>query len=181
MKPHWERSDRNSDSPPSAAESEWMQTWINEWADPLTRFAYALTGSRDTAQDVAQETFFRFLVTHREHPEHTIRPAWLFTVARNLYRNIARQARRSSTTDTLQEDAGQDDRLDIEVRLDVFRALERLPVLDRECLLLFYYGDLSVEEVARRLRISPQSVKARLHRARQRFAKVWGGGNRHGQ
>jgi RNA polymerase sigma-70 factor (ECF subfamily) len=157
-----------------------MQTWIGEWSDPLTRFAYALTRSRDTAQDIAQDTFFRLLVMHREHPDRSIRPAWLFTVARNLSLNMARQTIRTSTTDTLQENAGQGDGLDIDVRLDIFRALERLPLPDRECLLLFYYGDLSLEELAHRLHISPQSVKARLHRARQRFAKIWGGGNRHG-
>ena len=180
MRPHRERHDGSPRSP-FAAETDWMQTWVNEWSDPLTRFAHALAGSQDTAQDIAQETFLRLLVMHREHPERNIRPAWLFTVARNLCRNMVRRTRRTSTTDTPQENVSQDDRPDIDVRLDIFRVLERLPVLDRECLLLFYYGDLSVEEVARRLHISSQSAKAHLHRARQRFAKIWGGGNRHGQ
>ncbi len=181
MRPHRQGHDRNAHRPPSAAESEWMQTWVSEWSDPLTRFAHALAGSRDTAQDIAQETFFRLLVMHREHPERSVRPAWLFTVARNLYRNMARQTRRTSTTDTLQENVSRDEHPDIDARLDIFRALERLPGLDRECLLLFYFGDLSVEEVAQGLHVSPQSVKTRLHRARQRFAKIWGGGNPHGQ
>lgn len=55
---------------------------------------------------------------------------------------------------------------DIELRLDLERAIEALPGTHREAILLFYFCELSVAETAARLGISREAVKVRLHRGR---------------
>jgi RNA polymerase sigma factor (sigma-70 family) len=55
---------------------------------------------------------------------------------------------------------------DIELRLDLERAIETLPETCREAILLFYYCDLPVAETAARLGISAEAVRVRLHRGR---------------
>lgn len=55
---------------------------------------------------------------------------------------------------------------DIELRLDLERAIEALPEALREAILLFYACELSVADTAERLGISREAVKVRLHRGR---------------
>jgi len=55
---------------------------------------------------------------------------------------------------------------DVELRLDLERAIEALPESHREAILLFYYCDLSVAETAARLGVSAEAVRVRLHRGR---------------
>jgi RNA polymerase sigma factor (sigma-70 family) len=55
---------------------------------------------------------------------------------------------------------------DVELRLDLERAIEALPETHREAILLFYYCELSVADTAERLGISREAVKVRLHRGR---------------
>ena len=157
----------------SADELEWMEGWISSYGDRITRFAEVLCGSPEGAQDIAQETFFRLMVFHRRHPDRAILPGWLFTVARNLYHSTRRANKGVVLVDQCADLPGDADLPDD--RLSVLQAMDQLPEVDRECLWLFYYGDLTIDEVARQLRISPGAVKGRLYRARDRFARVWRG------
>lgn len=156
----------------AAVEASWLEIWMTRWASPLTRFAYALTGSEEAAQDIAQETFLRLLTERRRARVMAVSPGWLFTVARNLARERWRHAGREAPTDVAPEAPAVDD--DPTRRLDVWRTLDLLSATDRECLWLFYYTDLSVNELADELHISPRAVKTRLHRARQNFLRRWG-------
>lgn len=157
------------------SEDTWMESWLDRWGEPIARFAYAWTSSPEKAQDVAQETFFRLLVFHREHPRQMVAPGWLFTVARNLCREEKRQQGRISPTAQVADHEAPPPALGHEERLDILKALDRLPEAYRTCLWLFYYGDLTVRDLALTLGISESAVKARLHRARHRFARIWGG------
>ncbi|MCL4351235.1 MAG: sigma-70 region 4 domain-containing protein, partial [Firmicutes bacterium] len=60
------------------------------------------------------------------------------------------------------------------IRVLVQDALVRLPRIDQECLWLFYYLDLPVDEISILLGIPPASVRGRLYRARRRFKAIWG-------
>jgi RNA polymerase sigma factor (sigma-70 family) len=157
--------------PAGAGEAEWLEAWMHRWADPLTRFAQALTGSADGAQELVQETFVRLLVLHRQRPLAPISPGWLFTVTRNQHRQQWRSATRQRAA--LSATATLPTPVDLDRQVDVFNALDRVPPRDRECLWLFYYADLSVREVADVLGISEQAVRTRLHRARERFSRIW--------
>lgn len=46
---------------PTWPESDWLNAWIQDYGDSLTRFAHALTGSPEEAQDIAQRHFFACL------------------------------------------------------------------------------------------------------------------------
>lgn len=57
--------------------------------------------------------------------------------------------------------------------VEVESVLRQLARGDRECLWLFYYGGLSLSEIAAQLGVPPERVKARLFRARRRFGQRW--------
>jgi len=142
-------------------------------------FLARLSRRRDVAEDLAHETWLR-LVTHAHRlADDTSVSAWLFTVARNLYTSWCRHR---SVDATRVADApaswppparGESPfeaaaRNETERRLE--RALARLPLADRELLLMIVIGGLSHSEVAGAIGLRPEVLRKRLQRARERLA-----------
>lgn len=117
------------------------------------------------AEDATQEalwTLYRRLPALRSV---TAFPLWLLRiVARICFGLVSPLWRR---IEALQDDMQSAARpADIELRLDLERAIEALPDGHREAILLFYFRELSVADTARQLGISREAVKVRLHRGR---------------
>ena len=166
---------------------------------PIFRLLYRIAGTREEAEDLAQETFLRL---HRspelwkglqpEPREHNVR-AWLYRVATNLAYNMLRsQQRRTRREDvvlgqTLSAGRGDPDPVEAAERDDeraaVRRALAALPERQAQLLLMRHAG-LSYRELAEALGIAPGSVGTSLARAEAAFEKVYqdlrgsGGGGR---
>lgn len=159
--------------PDSAVRQQFAQ-WMEAWGDRIVRFAYVYVGDSGAAQDVAQETFLRLYEQMRAGA--AIQPAWLFRVARNVaVDGMRRQQRRQNARGQLsRERAPSTNQANNPIdRLVVRQVIDTLPEADRTCLLLYYFADWSLEEIGRSLSLNPGAVKARLHRARARFAQAW--------
>jgi RNA polymerase sigma-70 factor (ECF subfamily) len=136
---------------------------------PLFRFAWRLTGSVATAEDVLQECFLALIEGARFDVDRGSLRAYLFGIARNLALKRIRLAERESEE---MEDAAADldpleNLLSTERSEVVARAVQALPPFQREALILFEYEELSLEEIAAIVGIEAGAVKARLHRARE--------------
>jgi len=143
--------------------------------DDLVRFLYRLVWTEDQARDLAQEAFVRALKHDPERPR-----AWLFSVARNLARDEARQAgrRRRHLALVRQEEAervatdGEGD-LERSRRHEMVRkALERLSDRDREVLLLWDAG-LGYDEIAEQTGLARGAIGTTLSRARRRLVEAY--------
>ncbi|MER7275282.1 RNA polymerase sigma factor [Dactylosporangium sp. NPDC000244] len=131
---------------------------------------YAFTTDLQEAHDAVQEAFARAVARPRgftgiDNPE-----AWLRTVAINVVR---RRWRRRGVLDRvllrerpLQQHADQPDA----TRTDLTDALDAIPRSYREVIVLHYYADLSVEEIAAALDVPTGTVKSRLSRGRAALA-----------
>ncbi len=132
------------------------------WPD-LSSYCRSFYGLAYAADDVAQEAFTR---VYARYPLLREPRPYLFRTARNLLTEAARARRRDAALLASvapppvlpPADAG------------VLDAVHRLPAPLRDVVLLHYYADLPVEEVARALRRPAGTVKRRLHEARQRLA-----------
>jgi len=123
--------------------------------------------------DIIQETFLRaFGTLHRyQHRGHL--KTWLFRIALNLARDSRRRAGRTITGIDVAaladaEDPGSDPGVVLAGKLDreaLAAALARLPETQRETLVLRFYADLPVEEVARIVGCPEGTVKSRIHYA----------------
>lgn len=134
-----------------------------EHAPALLRYLVRLTGRRDTAEDLLQETFVQALKGLERLDAATSPKAWLFAIARHLGIN-ARQRRRVLLP--LSEDlAVRPDRELASRREDVREAIAGLPDKQRETLQLRLGDGLSYEEVAHVLGIPVGTVRSRLHAA----------------
>jgi RNA polymerase sigma-70 factor (ECF subfamily) len=139
-------------------------------APPLVRLCLLTTLDREAAADAAQEAMTRaWRDWDRIGADGSDPAAWTRTVALNLCRSrgrrLALQARVAPRVHAVVE-ARSDPLPDV----DLQRALGRLPVRQREAVVLFYGADLGVEACAAAMGVSPGSVKQHLSRARHRLA-----------
>ena len=150
--------------------------------EEVYRLLYRIVGTREEAEDVAQETFLR-LARQRfgSGREHNVR-AWLYRVASNLafnaLRGQGRRQRREEQTVYAGATAGNpppdpaDAAAQADERAAVRRVLAQLP--ERQArLLLWRHAGLSYRELAEALAVAPGSVGTLLARAEAEFEKAW--------
>lgn len=157
-----------------------LATLAERYYAPLMAFLIRVIGQAQTAEDLVQESFVRMLKYHGPAPL-TFRP-WAYRIAHNLARDHFRSAaaRREVATDldeeleeVLLEEPQDGERMAIqaEYRSQVAALLLRLPTHQREVLVLRFYHDLPLEEIAVITGAPVGTVKSRLfhglRRARQ--------------
>jgi RNA polymerase sigma-70 factor (ECF subfamily) len=145
--------------------------------DAVYDFALRMTGSAALAEDVAQDCFVELL----RHPagfdekRGSLR-TFLFGMTRNLVHRRWRADRRLvRIDDDWRESSLQSYTPDLSdgITSRVIReAVQSLPVLQREAILLFEYEGLTLDEIARIADLDVGTVKSRLHRARQALRQL---------
>jgi RNA polymerase sigma-70 factor (ECF subfamily) len=143
----------------------------------LLRYLLFLTGKREVAEDLFQETWMRVLLRGAQYNGKARFDTWLFTIARNLVIDLSRK-RTMSSLDEMHE-AGDDERpfqiaIDGPSPLDEFQSRENsaevaevLLTLEpnyREVLVLRFHEELSLEEIASVTKSPLSTVKSRLYR-----------------
>ena len=138
-----------------------------------------VTGDRQLADDLLQETFYRFLRAAATHENEPHRRNSLYRIATNLARDARR---RNLIRPLLGVDASDIERVpasdqtaESERATDVTQAMSRLKPREREILWLAYAEGASHREIADVLGLSPASMKVMLFRARRKLASLLGG------
>ena len=150
---------------------DWVESWVATWGDRVVQFLAAYTGDAVLAQDLAQDTFLKVYDWRVRHPKAPVQPGILFSTARNLARDRWRRDERERRA--LERAGTPPSEPAAETAVLVRDLIDRLAPSDRDCLLLFYYGDLSTDDIADVLRVSPITVRVRLSRARARLRAGW--------
>lgn len=139
--------------------------WVREHYRFLLRSAWALTGSRATAEDIVQDCYATAWARQHQLRQPELVRAWLFQIMRrNALRHLAPRLK-STDEDATPEQPAPDSGL--EDRLDVVKALGRIAPIHREVLVLYYFDDMSTVRMAEALEIAPGTVLSRLARARE--------------
>jgi RNA polymerase sigma-70 factor, ECF subfamily len=156
-----------------------IQELVNSYGHRLLRSAFLLCGNEADAQDLAQDTFLQaFQSGHRFRGGSSIY-TWLHAILLNLTRHYHRDRKRLICNDEL---ARKDRPLPREERphqLDanmaasaLTDALQRISEPHREVLILRFYEDMKIHEIAAHLRTSKGTVKSRLHYAIAQMQKL---------
>ncbi len=161
----------------------------------LRRYARALTGSREAADDLTQDTLERAWIKRalwRPDPSlaaHGLR-AWLFALMRRVFLNDLRRRRPSEPLDQvphgmtaehaidqhLNAECDDAQRVDAGIALrDLERALAQLAVQQREAVLLVGLEGMSYDEAAQMLDVPIGTVMSRLSRGRERLRQLLAG------
>lgn len=140
-----------------------------QYSREIYLYLLSLCGNKATAEDLMQETFVKALLSLPD--SHSNARAWLYTVARNLFLDMARRARFESPG--LEADgpdsAAAPEELMIEKQENerLGAALSRLDVRKREVIALRYFSELSFEEIASVMGLKPENVRVLAHRAKK--------------
>lgn len=133
-----------------------------------------ITGDADTARDAVNEACARACERLGRGHDIDVLGAWVRVVALNVARGgLRRRASEHRALERLRSMATRDAR-DPFTRaadtIDIHRLLAQLPRRQREVVVLYYFLDQSVANIAAELHASPGTVKATLHRARAALA-----------
>lgn len=166
---------------------------VARYGDALVAYLARLTGSRERAEDLAQDAFLRLYRAAPRYRERGRLAAFLYRIATNLLRSEERRRRRwrtllpflaPTTTSNgfhLDEPSGERRVLQREVQHQLQAAVAALPLRFRVPLVLFEVEEWSYADIAGHLGCSPGTVKSRIHRARQRLKQrlepYWNEGN----
>ena len=139
----------------------------------LVALVAAMVGDRHQAEDIAQEAFARALTRWPRVARYDLPEAWVRRVALRLTVDASRRARRSLRLSALLA-AGQRGGAvagDPLAATALSVALMRLPLPQRQVLVLYYLADLPVDDIARDCGVSATTVRTRLAAARRRLER----------
>jgi RNA polymerase sigma-70 factor (ECF subfamily) len=144
----------------------------------LWAYLARVTGNREQADDLLQETFYRFLRADATHESETHRRNSLYRIATNLAHDARRQslvrAPVVSVGDDIENLSSSDQAGATERGADVTRALSSLKPRERAMLWLAYAEGASHNEIAGAMGIRVASLKPMLFRARRKMAALLG-------
>jgi len=140
--------------------------------------AYNILRSRENAEDIAQDAFIKAFQNIGQLQDGAKFGAWLAVIASNLARNYLKREKRIYYTDqeVVMEQGSEVNYTEesalrgLEVE-QVRKAIRALPPEHYQVVVLQYYYELKVEEIADMLKLRTGTVKSRLSRARQRLAE----------
>jgi RNA polymerase sigma factor (sigma-70 family) len=165
-------------------EDERMEGLMRRFEIPLVQFATRITGDRERARDVVQETFMKFVAAATNGASQNTEPAtWLFTVCRNGALNVCRKERRLIYLDEDLIESSEDE------QPRPFEQIEReeaagfllgivatLPPRQQEVIQLKFQNDLSYRQIAEITHTTANNVGVLIHTAlktlRERYAKA---------
>jgi RNA polymerase sigma-70 factor, ECF subfamily len=153
---------------------------IAQYQYRLFRYLLYLTRARETAEGVFQETWVRVLDSGHLYDGRARFEAWLFTIARNLVIDLQRRKTPEPLSDLADPEADAPSAFELlaesERDATVQAAMENLPAIHREVLLLRFQEDLSLEEIASITGVPLPTVKSRLYRGLGSLRQVLEGG-----
>lgn len=134
--------------------------------DRLWRAVYAFAGDAEIASDAVAEAYAQLL---RRGASVRNPAAWVWRTAFRVSRGALKSRRQGEAV--AQSDRSQ---LDSYIDQDLLDAIGRLPEGQRAAVILFYYADLPVREIADRLGSNSLAVRANLSRGRRRLRDLLG-------
>lgn len=150
-----------------------ISTLFREHALGLTRLAFLVLGDRGTAEDVVQEAFCGLYGAWDRLPSHDNVVGYLRVSVLNGCRSAIRRSRRVPRMLTLTPAASAEaDAISAQERRAAVAALRRLPPRQREALVLRYFADLPVTEIAQAMGVSTGTVKSTTARGLAALARI---------
>lgn len=148
-----------------------MQIDLNDQYDKIYRYCYLRVHNRETAEDLTQETFLRYL----EHPQyHSMDKTLqlLYTIAGNLCTDEFRKGNAAEMPDDISSDIDIEE--DVLNNVLLKQALAELSDMDREMILLRYINEVPVNVIAGLYNMSRFAVTRRIKKTLESLSKNLG-------
>lgn len=162
-------------------DSEAFGHLVETYQGSVYNLCYRMLGDPDEAEDASQESFMRAFFSLKRYDNQRSFSTWLLSIAAHYCIDQLRRRRikQISIQDLSYEeiaDPGPNPDVVTSIHEDQNRVralLEGLSPTDRAAVILFYWHDISYDQIAESLNLTVSAVKSRLHRAREEMAKIY--------
>lgn len=152
-----------------------MERWMNDYGDHLLRLCTLYLKDRALAEDALQDTFIRAWEKYDSFENRASEKTWITKIAMNVCKNMLRSPwnRRVELND-FEELAGiaRNEYEQVNKKIDVMNAILKLKDKYRAVILLYYYDELSVKEIAEVLSQKEATILTRLKRAKEQLGEL---------
>ena len=147
---------------------------LSTMGDAILRLAFSYLHNREDAEDILQETMIKLVTQTPVFENEKHRKAWLMTVAANLSKNRIEYNKVRDTAELNEELAGaeEEDRNVSDDLSAIWKAVEQLPVNQREAIHLFYQEVYKTAEIAEITGRAEATVRSDLKRARDKLKSI---------
>jgi RNA polymerase sigma factor (sigma-70 family) len=136
--------------------------------EAVVRTVYLILHDRERAHDISQDAFTELLLHWKKVSRYQRPDAWVRRVAIRMAIRFLNRERRRPWLEQELDPATLPQPADV----DLVRAIRQLPATQRAAVVLFYFEDRPVAELADILGMAPGAAKVTLHRARKRLAAL---------
>lgn len=153
-------------------DEEAVEKFVNKYYPVILKYCSYHTWNREEAADLTQETFIRFFTTLARYQHRGKAVHYLYVIAGNLCKDFSRcdlELPVENLPDIADNPFQQADE-----KLQIEHALKRLPKELQEVIILYYFQDLKLREIAEILQIGLPLVKYRISRAKNELKKYLG-------
>lgn len=156
---------------PLRADGE-MEDVIGRYQRSVYGLALAKTGNPADADDVFQETFLAYYQSGKEFRDEEHRKAWLLRTALNMSRRFTSSTWRKKAAPLEEGEELQAQPFHLREENEVWAALQSLEEDYRMPIYLFYFEELSTQEIGKVLGLGSGAVRTRLSRGRERLRRL---------
>lgn len=136
---------------------EKVEDLIRRYYSDIYKYCFFHLGNREIAEDITQEVFLKFLKSLDSYREYGKLKNYLYVVAKNTIRDF--QRKKYEITEEPEVEASCDGALDnIPLQIDIWREIQMLDSLDKELIILRYYQNFKVKDIAQIVNIPPSTV-----------------------
>lgn len=153
---------------------EKIEQLLNDYGNSIFRMCFLYLKDYHLAEDAAQETFIKAMYSYNSFQGKASEKTWLTQIAINTCKNIMRTNWFRLSRNELKEDVQNlDNSFETIIEEDsLSKAIMRLRADDRKIILLYYYQELSMKEIAQIIGKNENAVIQRVNRARGRLKKI---------
>lgn len=133
------------------------------------RLAYSYVKNADDALDIVQESIYKAVSSIESLKNHSYIKTWFYRIVVNTSLDFLRQRKKVVVVEEEVLSSFDESKVDTYADLDSQRAIEKLPLSYRSIIVLRFFEDLKIEEVAEVLDINVNTVKTRLYKALEKL------------
>lgn len=145
----------------------------------LYRTAFLYVGNREDALDIVQETAYKGLLAVGQLKNEEFFLTWLTRILIHCAFDVMKKKKKEIPLEIIELSSGKLEKR--EEHFDLVSAISQLKDQYRHAIILFYFQDLPISEVANIMNVPENTVKTNLHRGKHQLKKLLRGGTYHGE
>lgn len=158
-------------------EKDWPEDLVRDNYADIYRYCWRYLGQKETAEDITQEVFLKFFKNIEKYREYGKLKNYLYVIARNMIRDYYRKFPGNAENFQREKEGffsviPENDEMErAETRFVIREALMKLEKKERDIIILRYYQELRIRDIAQILEMPASTVRYRLKQAEKKLRR----------